>query len=121
MILLAARNAGIDAIDTVFADVNDEDGLRKETMFIRQLGFDGKSIINPRQIKMVHEIFTPSEKEVRYALAVLEAIRNAELKGSGVVSLNGKMVDKPVAARAERILYLARAAGMTFDGEGSAK
>ncbi|GHV94344.1 putative citrate lyase, beta subunit [Spirochaetia bacterium] len=115
MVLLAARNAGIDAIDTVFSDVNNEEGLRKETMLIKQLGFDGKSIINPRQIKIVHEIFTPTEKEVQKALAVLGAIHEAERKGSGVISLNGKMIDKPIVTRAERVLDLARAAGIPID------
>jgi citrate lyase subunit beta/citryl-CoA lyase len=111
MVLLAARAAGIDAIDTVYSDVNNEEGLRKETTLIRQLGFDGKSIINPRQIKIVHEVFTPSEKEIKNALAVLAAILEAERKGSGVISLNGKMIDKPVVTRAENVLNLARAAG----------
>jgi citrate lyase subunit beta/citryl-CoA lyase len=112
MVLLAARAAGIDAIDTVFSDVNNEEGLRRETALIKQLGFDGKSIINPRQIKIVHEIFTPTEKEIKHALAVIEAIREAERKGSGVISLNGKMVDKPIVSRAEHVLDLARAAGV---------
>ncbi|MDR1319193.1 MAG: HpcH/HpaI aldolase/citrate lyase family protein [Treponema sp.] len=115
MVLLAARNAGIDAIDSVFSDVNDEEGLRRETRLIKQLGFDGKSIINPRQIKIVHEVFTPSEKEIRNALAVLEAIKEAERKGSGVISLNGRMVDRPVVVRAEHVLDLARAAGISVD------
>jgi citrate lyase subunit beta/citryl-CoA lyase len=112
MLLLAARTAGIDAIDTVYSDVNNEEGLRKETALIRQLGFDGKSIINPRQIKIIHEIFTPTEKEIQNALAVIDAIRAAEQKGSGVASLKGKMIDRPVVLRAERILDLARAAGV---------
>jgi citrate lyase subunit beta/citryl-CoA lyase len=112
MILLAARAAGIDAIDTVYSDVNNEEGLRKETALIKQLGFDGKSVINPRQIKVVHEIFTPSEKEIKNALAVLGAITEAERKGSGVISLNGKMIDKPVVTRAENVLSLALAAGV---------
>jgi citrate lyase subunit beta/citryl-CoA lyase len=112
MILLAARAAGIDALDTVYSDVNNEEGLRKEAALIKQMGFDGKSIINPRQIKIIHEIFTPSEKEIKNALAVLEAIREAERKGSGVIALNGKMIDKPVVIRAERVLNLARAAGV---------
>jgi citrate lyase subunit beta/citryl-CoA lyase len=112
MVLLAARAAGIDAIDSVYSDVNNEEGLRKETALIKQLGFDGKSIINPRQIKIVHEVFTPSEKEIKNALAVLEAIMEAERKGSGVISLNGKMIDKPIADRAKNVLSLARAAGV---------
>jgi citrate lyase subunit beta/citryl-CoA lyase len=112
MVLLAARAAGIDAIDTVYSDVNNEEGLRKETALIKQLGFDGKSVINPRQIKVVHEIFTPSEKEIKNALAVIGAIAEAEQKGSGVISLNGKMIDKPVVTRAENVLRLALAAGV---------
>jgi citrate lyase subunit beta/citryl-CoA lyase len=112
MVLLAARTAGIDAIDSVYSDVNNEEGLRKETALIKQLGFNGKSIINPRQIKIVHEVFTPSEKEIKNALAVLEAIMEAERKGSGVISLNGKMIDKPIADRAKNVLSLARAAGV---------
>ncbi|MDR0759017.1 MAG: citrate (pro-3S)-lyase subunit beta [Treponema sp.] len=112
MVLLAARAAGIDAIDTVFSDVNDEEGLRREAVLIRQLGFDGKSIINPRQIKIIHEVFTPGEKDIKKALAVLEAIKEAEKNRSGVISLNGKMIDKPVVERARRFLDLARAAGI---------
>lgn len=112
MILLAARAAGIDAIDTVYSDVNNEEGFRAEVELIHQLGFDGKSIINPRQIKTVHEIYTPSEKEIAKAKAVMEAIEEAHRKGSGVISLNGKMVDRPIVLRAQRVLALARAAGV---------
>ncbi|GHV19415.1 putative citrate lyase, beta subunit [Spirochaetia bacterium] len=117
MILLAARAAGIDAIDTVFSNVNDEDGLKREAALIRQLGFDGKSIINPRQIKTIHEVFTPSEKEIANAFAVLDAIKQAEKNGSGVISLNGKMIDKPIVARAERVLDLARAMSLVSEEE----
>lgn len=112
VILLAARAAGIDAIDTVYSDVNNEEGFRAEVELIHQLGFDGKSIINPRQIKTVHEIYTPSEKEIAKAQAVMEAIEEARRKGSGVISLNGKMVDRPIVLRAQRVLALARAAGV---------
>jgi citrate lyase subunit beta/citryl-CoA lyase len=112
MILLAARAAGIDAIDTVFSNVNDEEGLKKEATLIKQLGFDGKSIINPRQIKIIHEVFTPTEKEINNALAVIEAIEAAKKQGAGVISLNGKMVDKPIVERAQRVLSFARAVGV---------
>ena len=117
MILLAARVAGIDALDTVFSDVNDEEGLRKETMLIKQMGFDGKSVINPRQIKIVHDVFTPTEKEIEHAAAVLAAIKEAERCGSGVISLKGKMVDKPIVERARRTLGLARAQGLITEEE----
>jgi citrate lyase subunit beta/citryl-CoA lyase len=79
------------------------------------LGFDGKSVINPRQIKIVHDIFTPSARDIKNALAVVRAMREANAKGSGVVALKGKMIDKPVLARAERMLDLARAAGIRFE------
>ncbi|MDR3192194.1 MAG: HpcH/HpaI aldolase/citrate lyase family protein [Treponema sp.] len=118
MVLLAARAAGIDAIDTVYPDVNDEEGLWEETALIRQLGFDGKSVINPRQIKIVHQIFSPSEKEIKNALAVIGAIKEANARGSGVIALNGKMIDKPVVTRAERVLDLAKAAGIRFEEDG---
>ena len=112
MVLLAARAAGIDAIDTVYSDVNNEEGFREEVQLIKQLGFDGKSIINPRQINAVHEIFTPSLKEIDKALAVIEAIKEANRKGSGVIALNGKMIDKPVVMRAQRTIDLAVASGV---------
>jgi citrate lyase subunit beta/citryl-CoA lyase len=119
MILLAARAAGIDALDTVFSNVNDEEGLRKETRLIKQMGFDGKSVINPRQIKIVHEVFTPTEKEIENAFEVLAAIREAERNGSGVISLKGKMVDKPIVERARRVLNLAKVQGLIPEEEAS--
>lgn len=119
MVLLAARVAGIDALDTVFSDVNDEEGLRKETMLIKQMGFDGKSVINPRQIKIIHEIFTPTEKQINHARAVLAAIKEAEAAGSGVIALNGKMIDKPIVERAQRVLDFARAQGILSGEEVS--
>ncbi len=108
LVLLAARAAGIDAIDTVFSNVNDMEGLYEETMAIKQLGFDGKSVINPRQIKIVHDVFTPTEKEIQNAEAVMEAIEEANRRGSGVISLNGKMIDKPIVERAKRVIRLAQ-------------
>lgn len=112
MILHAARAAGIAAIDTVYSDVNNTEGFQNEVRMIRQLGFDGKSVINPRQIPLVNEIYTPTEKEIDHAKQVIWAIREAESKGSGVISLNGKMVDKPIVERAERVIALATAAGV---------
>ncbi|HHI9715716.1 TPA: citrate (pro-3S)-lyase subunit beta [Streptococcus pyogenes] len=112
MILHAARAAGIAAIDTVYSDVNNTEGFQNEVRMIKQLGFDGKSVINPRQIPLVNEIYTPTEKEIDHAKQVIWAIREAESKGSGVISLNGKMVDKPIVERAERVIALATAAGI---------
>jgi len=112
MLVFAARAAGIAVLDTVFADVNDDEGFRREVETIKQLGFDGKSVINPRQIAPVVEIFTPTAKEIEHAERVVEAIKEAEEKGLGVISLNGKMIDKPVVDRAQRVLKMAIAAGV---------
>ena len=111
-IIIASRAAGIAALDTVFSNINDEEGFRREVQLIKDLGFDGKSVINPRQIASVVEIFTPTQKEIDQAERVIEALKEAESKGLGVISLNGKMIDKPVVMRAERILELAEAAGI---------
>lgn len=111
-IVVAARAAGIDALDTVFSDLSDMDGFENEVRFIKTLGFDGKSIINPRQIEVVNRVFAPNEKEILKARNVLLAIEEAKAKGSGVISLNGKMVDKPVVIRAERTIQMALACGV---------
>ncbi|MDR7239050.1 citrate (pro-3S)-lyase subunit beta [Neobacillus drentensis] len=108
-ILFAARAAGIDALDTVFSDVDDEEGFIQEVKLIKQLGFDGKSLINPRQINIVHNIYSPTEAEIKKSFEVIAAAKEAEQKGSGVISLNGKMIDKPIVERAYRVLELAKA------------
>ena len=110
MILHAARAAGIVALDTVYSDVNNTEGFQDEVRRIKQLGFDGKSVINPRQIPLVNEIYAPTEKEIQNAKEVIWAIREAEAKGSGVIALKGKMIDKPIVERAERVIALAIAA-----------
>lgn len=116
-IVVAARAAGIDALDTVYSNLNDMDTFRQEVEFIKTLGFDGKSIINPRQIEVVNEVFVPTEKDIEKAKAIVAAIKEAEKKGSGVISLNGKMIDRPVVIRAERTITLAKAAGILNDEE----
>lgn len=111
-IVVAARAAGIDALDTVFSNLNDMETFRREVEYIKTLGFDGKSIINPRQIEVVNEVFTPTEKDIEKAKAIVAAMKEAEKKGSGVIALNGKMIDRPVVIRAERTITLAKAAGL---------
>ena len=110
MILHAARAAGIAAIDTVYSDVDNVEGFQNEVQQIKQLGFDGKSVINPRQIPLVNAIYTPTDKEIQNAKEVIWGIREADAKGSGVISVNGKMVDKPIVERAQRVIALAKAA-----------
>ena len=111
-IVVAARAAGIDALDTVYSNLNDMDTFRAEVEYIKSLGLDGKSTINPRQIEVVHEVFAPKEKDIAKARTILAAIKEAEERGSGVVSVNGKMVDKPVVIRAQRTIDLAIASGI---------
>ena len=111
-IVVAARAAGIDALDTVYSNLNDMETFRKEVELIKSLGFDGKSIINPRQIEVVNEVFAPKEKEIQKSLTILAAIKEAEKRGSGVIAVNGKMVDRPVVIRAQRTIDLAVASGI---------
>lgn len=111
-VLWAAKAAGIQAIDTIFADVNDMEGLRKETELIKRLGYTGKSLVNPRQIDVVHEVFAPKQEEIDYALQVIDAIKRARLMGTGVISLGGRMIDAPVVKRAVRVLRTAHAHGL---------
>ena len=117
MILHSARAAGIAAIDTVYSDVENLEGFQAEVRLIKQLGFDGKSVINPRQIPLVHAIYEPTEKEIQAAKEVIWGIQEAEAKGSGVISVNGKMVDKPIVERAERVIALAKAAKLIREEE----
>lgn len=106
-LVMAARAAGIAALDTVYSNLDNMDGFEQEVRLIKQMGFDGKSVINPRQIEVVHSIYMPTESEISEALAIMHAIREANERGSGVIALNGKMIDKPIVERAERVLELA--------------
>lgn len=109
MLIFAARAAGVDALDTVFPRVTDDDGLKRETEFIKQLGYDGKSVIHPNQIPIIHALFSPTEKEIETALKITAAAREAAARGLGAVSVDGRMVDVPVVKRAE---YILRKAGL---------
>ena len=116
-IVVAARAAGIDALDTVYSNLNDMETFRKEVELIKTLGFDGKSIINPRQIEIVNEVFAPTEKAIEKAKTIIAAIKEAEKRGSGVIAVNGKMVDRPVVIRAQRTIDLAIASGILTQEE----
>ncbi|WQS12208.1 citrate (pro-3S)-lyase subunit beta [Pediococcus acidilactici] len=118
MVLHAARAAGIAAFDTVFSNMDDTEGFYRETRYIHQLGFDGKSLVNPRQIPMVNEVYAPTKPEIEKAKDVIFAIEEARAKGSGVISMNGQMVDRPVVLRAQRVMKLAKASGL-IDEEGN--
>ncbi len=106
-IVMAAKAYKIDALDTVFVDLDDEEGLRKETEYAKKIGFTGKAIINPRQISVVHEVFIPTEDEIRSALRIIKEFKKKREKGIGVFAVDGKMVDAPILTRAKTILELA--------------
>lgn len=115
-VLLACRAAGVDALDIVFSDINDEEGLREDTALAKNLGFDGKTVVHPRQIDVVNSYFTPSTKEIRYALRVLAAVEQGKKEGKGAVALDGGMIDKPMELRALTTLAQAEAAGIHMEG-----
>lgn len=106
-IVMAAKANSIDAIDTVFADVDDEEGLRRETEYAKKIGFTGKAVINPRQIDIVNQVFMPSDEEIRQASKIYRGWIKAKEQGLGVFAIDGKMVDAPVMERAKRVLEIA--------------
>ena len=110
-IVLAASAAGIDAIDTLHTDYEDEQGLRADTEFGLQLGYDGKMAIHPAQVPVINDAFTPAAERVEWAKRVLEARDEAEAEGRGVFSVDGEMIDAPLIAQAERVLERADASG----------
>lgn len=112
LMLIAARAAGIQCFDTVFTDLEDMEGFEAEVRQNKAMGFDGKSIINPKQIRLVHEIFTPTEKEVMQAEKIVRAFREQSKAGVGVFTVDGKMIDVAFIPGAERTLKLAKACGM---------
>ncbi|MTJ84210.1 MAG: citrate (pro-3S)-lyase subunit beta [Telmatospirillum sp.] len=111
-VLHAARAAGIDAFDVVYSDVNNEEGFLKEVDLIKRMGFNGKSLINPRQIELLHNAYAPTGEEVDYARRVVAAADQAERQGLGVIALNGKMIDAPIVNHAKRVLQRAEASGL---------
>ena len=108
-ISVAARAAEVRAIDTPWFDIEDQEGLLRETQQARQLGFDGKLLIHPRQIEVVNSIFSPLESEIIAARKVIEAFEQAESQGMGAVSLEGKMIDVASYKLAKDIVDRARA------------
>ena len=112
MVVMAAAIAGVDAIDTVWADLEDEKGFEEEVKSSMNLGFSGKSCIHPSQVKIVHKIFTPSKADLEKSLEIVKAAETANINKGGVITVNGKMVDIPVIAKAEKVVRLARSAGM---------
>lgn len=102
--------------DTVYTDLDDEENLKRETEMIKNMGFDGKSIISPKQIDIVHEVFTPNKEEVNKAERLIIGVKEAEASGIGVLTVDGKMVDVAHVEGARRTLEMAKAAGI-YEGD----
>ncbi len=107
MIVNAARAAGIQAIDSVFSDVADQEGLRKVVKESKSLGFEGMGCIHPRQVPIIHATFAPEDGEIEKAKKIVIALYEAEEKGLGVVALGSKMIDPPVVKRAQKTIAMA--------------
>lgn len=114
--IIAARAAGVQCFDTVWTNLDDMDGFRREVETIRAMGFDGKSIVNPRQIPIVHDIYTPRQKDIIFAEKVVREIDEKKAQGIGVFTVDGKMIDIAFYDGAKRTLALARASGV-YKGE----
>jgi citrate lyase subunit beta/citryl-CoA lyase len=111
----AAHAARVQAIDSVYSDVADMDGLKRWGQASRALGFEGMGCIHPLQIAVIHEAFAPSQAEIEKALKIVAAYEDAQQRGLGVVSLGSKMIDPPVVQRAARLVGRARAMGLIRD------
>lgn len=110
--IIAARAAGVQCFDTVYTNLDDMEGFEKETEMIHLMGFDGKSLVNPRQIPIVHKVFTPTQKEIIFAEKVVYEIDTKSKQGIGVFTVDGKMIDVAFYSGAKRTLQLAKAAGI---------
>lgn len=111
-LVVASAAAGLEGpIDTVYPGFKDEDGLRRDTLEAKKLGFKGKLVIHPAQIIPVNEVFTPSEVEFEEAHQIVEVYRQAQAEGKGAVQWKGKMIDEPVLKRAEQILAVKQRMG----------
>jgi len=112
-LVVASRAAGIEApLDTVCPFIKDTDSLQEDAKRAQRLGFQGKMVIHPNQIGPVNTIFSPSEKEINNARKIVAAFEEAEAKGTGVIQVDGKMVEYPIVNRARQVLAIASAKGL---------
>jgi citrate lyase subunit beta/citryl-CoA lyase len=112
MIVFAGRALGIDVIDSPFTDIGDVEGLIADACRVKALGMTGKTCIHPSQISTINEIFTPKPEDVEYARKVVKALEISVKEGKGACSLDGKMIDNPVAERAQKIIKKAEMIGI---------
>ena len=112
LIVMSARAAGVQCFDTVFTNLDDEEGFENEVRMIHDMGFDGKSLINPRQIAFVHQTLAPTPKEIATAETYVRTYEEQSKLGVGVYTVNGKMVDIAFIKDASRVIALAKACGV---------
>lgn len=111
-LVVAARAAGVEVYDTPFTDVNDDEGIEADAALAKSLGFTGKASISPRHVEVINRIFSPTQKDIDYAYAVMDAIALAKRQGKGAIALHGKMIDAPIVARARQTIAMAEALGL---------
>lgn len=114
--LLAARAAGVMCFDTMFPNIDDMETFKAEVVQNHKMGFDGKSVVSPKQIRFVHDTFAPTQKEIAYAEKLVRSFDEQADSGVGVYTVDGKMVDIPFFGDARRIIALAKACGV-YKGE----
>lgn len=112
LIVMSARAAGVQCFDTVFTNLDDEEGFENEVRMIHDMGFDGKSLINPRQIAFVHQTLAPTPEEIATAETYVRTYEEQSKLGVGVYTVNGKMVDIAFIKDASRVIALAKACGV---------
>ena len=115
-VVAAATAAGVEAIDTLWTEFRDEEGLREDTERGISLGYDGKLAIHPAQVEVINDAFTPDARKVEWAERILEAKEEAEERGKGVFEVDGEMVDAPLVEQARTVKHRARAAGVWSSG-----
>jgi citrate lyase subunit beta/citryl-CoA lyase len=109
-IVVAAAAARVLSIDGVYPNLDDPDGLERDVLQSRRLGFDAKSTFNPRQVELINQVFSPTPAELEYAKKVVDAFEEAQARGEGSVAVGGQLVDLPIVLRAQRLLELERQA-----------
>ena len=103
-VAIAARAAGVHALDTPFTKFRDPEGLKNDALLAKSIGYKGKLAIHPSQVEVIESVFMPTQSEIERAKRVIEVASDAEEQGRGSISLDGEMIDMPVILRAQNVL-----------------
>jgi citrate lyase subunit beta/citryl-CoA lyase len=112
-LVIAAASAHVQAVDGVWVDLKDPDGLIRFAKQSRRLGFSGMSSIHPSQVDPINTVFSPTSEEVSYAEQVVKAFEEANARGDGSIAMGGQLIDRPIVERARRTLDMANILGLT--------